>query len=80
MMKKIKQIPMIDGKTLKKIMNRYIYQEQTVEQKRVAGTQAWGRVWEVIDAQDDLFVAFCPEEADAVKITMALNEGSKEKS
>lgn len=54
-------------------MARYRYQEQTEAQRRVAGTESWGRVWEVIDTQGDVFVAFCPDEVDARTITEALN-------
>lgn len=55
---------------------RYRYQEQTLRDRRVAGTESWGRVWEVIDTLGDLFVAFCPEEADAKHIVDALNKGT----
>lgn len=55
-------------------MARYSYQEQTEAQRRVAGTESWGRVYEVIDTRGDLFVAFCPEEENARKITEALNK------
>jgi hypothetical protein len=54
---------------------RYRYEEQTLQERKVAGTEAWGRVWEVINTQGDLFVSFCPEEADARLITNTLNQG-----
>lgn len=57
-------------------MPRYCYQEQAIAQRRVAGTEAWGRVWEVIDTHGDLFVAFCPDEADARQIVTSLNKES----